>query len=484
MSSSTWVLIGESIYILFIVLVCLQIIYNTRSTTKTAAYILLVIFIPLIGVFIYLSFGINYRKKKIYSKSLFSEEDRARLISAFRPQQENLLKNSNYSYKKYNALAKLIYNNSYSSVSGNNQIEVLLNGEHKFPAVFKALKKAQHHIHIEYYIFELDDIGNRLITLLAQKVTEGVKVRLIYDDFGSFGIKRKDLKKIRAMGIEAFPFYKIKLLYLANRMNYRNHRKIIVIDGQVGFVGGINISKKYNNVAAFKNKLYWRDTHLKIEGEAVKSLQYIFMGDWNYCANQKLKPSFTYFPKAFKEAECFTQIVASGPDSDTPLIMQSICKAISLAQKEILITTPYFIPDLTVKDILIMTAQSGVNIKLLVPRKSDSHVVDWASRANFAPLINAGVEIYRYEKGFIHAKTMVIDEEIAIVGTANMDMRSFDLNFEVNAMVYDTQIAKILKKSFEADLRSAVKIDKTVWNKRPAYKQLWDKTVSLISPLM
>lgn len=484
MSASTWVLIGESIYLLFIILVCLEIIYNTRSTTKTAAYILLVIFVPIIGVFIYLSFGINYRKKKIYSKSIFSKEDKTQLILASESQQQNLLKNSNYSYKKYRSLAKLIYNNSYSPVSSNNQIKVLFNGEHKFPAVFEALKKAKHHIHIEYYIFELDDIGNKLITLLAKKVKEGVEVRLIYDDFGSFGIKKRDLRRIRAMGIEAFPFYKIKLLYLANRMNYRNHRKIIVIDGKIGFVGGINISKKYNNAIQLKNKLYWRDTHLKIEGEAVKSLQYIFMGDWNYCANQKLKPSFSYFPKTPKKTACLTQIVASGPDSDTPLIMQSICKAICSAQKEILITTPYFIPDLTLKDVLIMAAQSGIKVKLLVPRKSDSYIVDWASRANFAALINAGVEIYRYKKGFIHAKTMVIDEEVAVVGTANMDMRSFDLNFEVNAVVYDVQIAKILKKSFETDLQSATKIDKNVWNKRPTYKQLWDKTVSLISPLM
>lgn len=320
---------------------------------------------------------------------------------------------------------------------------------------------------------------------MIEKAKEGIEVRFIYDDFGSASIRKSLVKRLRNNGVKAFPFYKIKLIKLASRLNYRNHRKIIVIDGRISFVGGINISDKYSN-AATGNKLYWRDTHLKIEGDSTAILQHIFIGDRNYCADKKLKITDQYFPK-IGELDGETQniqIVSSGPDSDRPSIYYAIIKAIQSAKKEILLTSPYFIPGETIIDSMKMAALSGVEVKLLVPGISDSYLVNAAAKSYYTQLLKAGVQIYLYKKGFVHAKTMVADRALAIVGTANLDYRSFDLNFEVNAVVYDDQLAEELAFNFENDLLHSEEIDIQSWLNRPKYIQLIEKIVRLISPML
>src|SRR5690554_4954984 len=286
-----WILLFEITYILLVIVVCGRVIYDTQSTTKTLAYLLAVIFLPFIGIIIYFSLGINYRKRKIYTKRIFNDLERKREI------QKQILVDSDVifstgieSLKNYRKLALLILNQSLSPITSNNEVSILQNGENKFPKVFEALRNAKDHIHIEYYIFNADSIGCKIIDLLIEKAQEGVKVRFIYDDFGSREIRKKQVPRLIAGGVEAFPFYKIKLIRLANRLNYRNHRKIIVVDGTVGFVGGINVSDKYINSAEGNNTLYWRDTHLMIQGPAVRTLQYVFMGDWNYCSGTPLIP--------------------------------------------------------------------------------------------------------------------------------------------------------------------------------------------------
>lgn len=485
-----WILIAEVIYICIVIIVCIKIVYDTTSTTKTLAYVLLAIFAPFIGIFFYFSFGINYRKRTIYSKNLFDKEIEEELIKHLKNSQNQIIHEFENTFTKFSSLSQLILNQKALPLSKNNEVELLINGEEKFPEVIQEIKNAKEHIHIEYYIFENDGIGNTIINLLIEKAKQGIKVRFIYDDFGSRGIRKKQLKQMRLAGVEAYPFYKIKILALANRLNYRNHRKIIVIDGRIGFVGGINVSDKYINPN--DKKLYWRDTHLKITGPAVMSLQYIFLVDWNYCSKEKIQPNENYFPDYNQTKEIniienknkVVQIVASGPDSKSPLILQSICKAISLAKNEILITTPYFIPSEVLNECLIIAAASGVKTKLLVPGISDSKFVNFASRSYFLDLIKAGVEIYQYEKGFVHSKTMVIDNEISIVGTANMDLRSFDLNFEVNAIVYDKEISNELRNYFYVDLDNSIKIDQNSWEKRSKYIQLVEKISGLFSPLL
>ncbi len=290
---------------------------------------------------------------------------------------------------------------------------------------------------------------------------------------------------MREAGIEAVPFYKINFVRLANRLNYRNHRKIIVIDGMVGYIGGINVSDRYIN--STKSKLFWRDTHLKIVGSAVLNLQFTFLTDWNFCAKENIRFSNDYFPvnnMTIEYGNQFVQIVASGPDSDYPRIMYSLIQTILLAKKELLITTPYFIPTSSFLNAIKIAALSGVDVKLLIPGVSDSIIVNTTSQSFYQELLEAGVKIYKYNKGFIHAKTLVCDGVVSSIGSANLDIRSFDLNFEVNAVIYDTKIASQLVHQFAVDLESSEEITLERWSKRPLYIKLFEKVLHLFSALM
>lgn len=480
-----WLLVAEISYTLILVLVCLRIVYDTRSTTKTLAYLLFAIFVPIFGMIFYFFFGINYRHRKMYSKKLYENDD---LATKFR---QDLLHYSEKTYEENNAeiisnkeLAFMVLKDSMSPLTAKNAVKLLVNGEHKFPEVLQAIQNAKHHVHIEYYIFEDDEIGKALADAMIIKAKEGVKVRFIYDDFGSRDIRKKLVPKLIENGVEAYPFLKVHFILLANRLNYRNHRKIIVIDGYTSFVGGINVSDRYINN---NSQLYWRDTHLRIDGPGTQYLQYLFLCDWNFCSDSVLKPDLQFFPSPPQQLAAqnkIVQIAASGPDSESPTILFSILQAINLATKEILITSPYFIPGESLLDALTIASLSGISVKLLVPGKSDSILVNSAARSYYNDLLKAGVEIYQYQKGFMHAKTMVTDKKVAIVGTANMDFRSFDLNFEVNAIVYDAQIATELSDIFYSDLKDALKIDAIQWGNRPLYRQLFEKAARLLSPLL
>src|SRR5690606_26582820 len=316
-------------------------------------------------------------------------------------------------------LAVMLVKDSLSPLTAGNEVKLLVNGEHKFPEVLDAIRKAKNHIHIEYYIYEDGEIGSAMADALMQKVKGGVTVRFIYDDFGSRGIRKKLVRRLKEAGVQAFPFHKIIFIALANRLNYRNHRKIIVIDGTTAFVGGINVSDRYINHTADAHKLFWRDTHLRMDGPGVLYLQYLFLCDWNFCANDSLQSDAIFFPppSAFPpKGNKVVQIAASGPDSDTPTILFSLLQAINLAGQEILITTPYFIPGESLLDALMVAALGGVSVKLLVPGSSDNALVNAASKSYYDDLLKAGVEIYLYKKGFVHAKTLVADKKIAIVG--------------------------------------------------------------------
>jgi cardiolipin synthase len=479
-----WILLTEIAYTIVIIITCLHIIYNTASDTKTLAYVLVTVFIPIIGIGLYFLVGTNYRKNKLYSKKI-GEDDK--MLNEIRKritiESEKAWNSGEPEVQKHKKLARFLLNDSMSPLSGNNEVKLLINGEEKFPEVIAALQHAKHHIHIEYYIFEDEVIGNQIKDILIQKAREGVAVRFIYDDFGSRSIRKKLVPELIAAGVQAFPFYKIYFMLMANRINYRNHRKIIVIDGHIGFVGGINVSDKYINNK--KGQEYWRDTHVKITGPGTYYLQYLFICDWNFCSDEKLKPESDFFvAKPDKKGDAIVQIAASGPDSDTPTIMFSLMQVFGIAENEILITTPYFIPGESVLDALQIAAISGVKVKILVPGNSDSAVVNYAARSYYGDLLEMGVEIYLYQKGFVHAKTIVSDGQLAIIGTANMDHRSFELNFEVTSMIYDTAIAEQLRDAFYNDLKHATKIDPKKWENRPAYKQLPEKIARLVSPLL
>ncbi|HEX2847459.1 MAG TPA: cardiolipin synthase [Chitinophagaceae bacterium] len=480
-----WLLLSEILYVLILVATCIRIVYDTRTTTKTMAYLLLAVFLPVAGIIFYFSFGINYRKRKIYGRKEISNatvlEELKKATTAY---TQDALKHAGTVVQEYKELARLLVKDQQSPFTRHNKVKLLINGEEKFPEVLEAIRAATSHIHLEYYIVERGEVARELVEALLEKAKEGVEVRFIYDDFGSYSIRRQTLERLNAGGIKTAPFYKIRFLLLANRLNYRNHRKIIVIDGHTAFTGGINISDKYVNNKP--GQLYWRDTHLRIDGPGVYYLQYLFLNDWNFCSGESLQPAAFLFPSpsVHKKEDTLVQIAASGPDSTQPTILFSLLQAVYLAQKEILITTPYFIPGESMLEALTIAALSGLSVKLLVPGISDSKLVNAAARSYYEELLKAGVEIYQYQKGFIHAKTLVADGKLSVVGTANMDFRSFELNFEVNALVYDIDFSRQLRDTFYNDLKNAEKIDPLAWTARPVYKQMQEKVARLLSPLL
>ena len=482
-----WILISKVAYLLIVFLVILRVLYDTRSSTKALAYILFIIFVPVAGILFYFSFGINYRKRKLYSKKISVDEPlRLRIRNNMNTYSEAIL-DSGLIEEKYKTLTEFIRRSGSSPLTANNDVKLLINGEDKFPVLVKALLNAKNHIHLEYYIYENDITGNEIAEILIKKAKEGVEVRFMYDDFGSHGLGKSFIQRLKRAGVQTAPFYKIKWYALASRINYRNHRKIIIIDGNVSFVGGINMSDKYRNDLETKNRLYWRDTHLMITGQATAYLQYLFVCDWNFCSNTKLAYSEVYFPDTSQQEiieNDLVQIAASGPDSAQPLIFYSLLEAISCAKKSIYITSPYFIPGESLMDALIIAIQSGLDVKVLIPGISDSKMVNTAASAYYTELLQYGAKIYKYNKGFVHAKTMVIDNDLAIIGSANMDYRSFDLNFEVNAMVYSKNIANQLTVAFEDDLKVSEQIDKDSWLNRPKHIHLWEKVVRLLSPFL
>lgn len=477
----------EVIYFIIMVLVILRVLHDTRSGVKALAYILFIVLIPVVGMFFYFSFGINYRKQKLYSRKIVNDEAlRQEILTLLHDYSEQVL-HSGLVLSKHRNLVRFISNSTNSPLTGNNSVQLLLNGEEKFPTLLNALEAATSHIHLEYYIYEDDETGNSIADILIKKAQQGVAVRFLYDHFGSHGLSNGFIKRLEDAGVDTAPFYRIKWYAFANRLNYRNHRKIIIVDGKKSFIGGINISDRYRNDAKSKNGLYWRDTHLMIDGRATIYLQYLFLCDWNFSSENKLHYGMDYFPLNFETQKIeneVVQIAPSGPDSKLPVIFYSIMKAIGSARERVLITSPYFIPGESLMDALIIVAKSGVEVKLLVPGKSDSKMVNSAARSYYTELLKHGVRVFTYEKGFVHAKTMVIDDDLSVIGSANMDYRSFDLNFEVNAMLYSKEITGQLQKAFEEDLKESHEINAIDWLKRPAYKILWEKLIRLLAPLL
>lgn len=470
------------IYVLLVVGLCVVIILDTRTPSKALAYLLLVVAVPVVGAAFYLSVGINYRKRKIYRKKLdVDERSYPELEQRIAGYTLQVVRDRTGALAHFAPLARQLAQGS--PLTEGNQVRLLHNGEAKFPDVIAALEAARHHIHLEYYIYANDHIGRQLAGVLMRKARQGVKVRFIYDAYGSAPIRRRLVKELRAAGVEVFPFRRIYLVLLANGINYRNHRKIIVVDGTVGYVGGINVADRYINDGAART--YWRDEHLRLEGPAVSTLQYLFLTDWNFCAGQHIPFTEEHFPATLgAPAGKVVQVVGSGPDSDHPDILYALVQAVLLARTHIRITTPYFIPDKSLLDALRIAARSGVVVDLLVPGESDSWVVNTTSRSYYGELMEAGVRIHAYRKGFVHAKTAVFDHKLAMVGTANLDHRSFELNFEVNTFVYDEPTALELAAAFDRDLGDADHLDPVAWARRPWFQRGAERVLHLFGALM
>jgi cardiolipin synthase len=472
------------LYIILIFATNIKVIQESKNSSKALGHLLLINMVPVIGVIAFYTFGVNHRKERIFERKLDvdTKENEQRL--------ENIEKSTlhlidEHNLKSESSLIRFLLKNSKSPLTANNTVELVINGEQKMPQLMDAINNAKNHIHLMYYIFENDETGRSVEEVLIKKAKEGVSIRFIYDDLGSSTIQGSMEQRLKDAGIRIYPFHNLTFGKLTDRLNYRNHRKIVVVDGQTGFIGGINISNSYVNDIKLNNKVYWRDTHLKIAGEAVHHLQFIFLCDWNFCSKENLKPTKLLFPQIkYHPRPTLVQLVASGPDSPTPSIMYSILQSISSAEKEILITTPYLIPGNEIQAALIIAAQRGISVSLLVPKKSDSRIVELASSSYFEDFLRAGIAIYRYEKGFVHAKSMVVDRKMSTVGTANMDVRSFDLNFEVNAIVYDEDISKALAEAFESDCKEASLLELEDWSERSKTTRFKENSARLLSPVL
>lgn len=478
-----------------LIYVTLQIIHQYTISSRASAWLFTVYIFPVVGLGLYFIFGVKRKKRRIFKQKLSDDQKALEDYQAkFEHDSSQVNPDLQPKLKQFYGLSKMVYQEGCSRLTATNILQLLENGEQKFPQLITDLQAAKQTIHMEYYTFKFDQIGYQLTEIIIQKAKQGVNVRFIYDDYGSLGIEKSVLKRMRSHGIEVHPFSEIRLFAFADRLNYRNHRKIVVIDGKVGYLGGINVADDYVNLSESdsgnrtdNNKRFWRDTHVRIEGHAVAYIQNIFLNDWNFCANQNIHIEDQLsgqFENLDNTQQKLVQVVSSGPDSPQPSILFSILQAIHSGREEILITTPYFIPNPALLKALKIAALSGVKVKLLVPQTSDSIVVDAAAQSYYFELLEVGVEIYQYTHGFIHAKTMVIDGFLSVLGTANFDERSFELNFEVNVLVYDEAFAQQVSDSFNNDLNQAKQLSIEAWKQRSAIKIFIDKLARLISPIL
>ena len=353
----------------------------------------------------------------------------------------------------------------------------------KFEQLLKDIDQAKNHIHIQYYIIQNDELGKRFIQALTKKAKEGVKVRVLYDDLGSRALSKKFFKEFREVGGRVEVFFPSKLKYFNPRLNFRNHRKLVIIDGKIGYVGGFNVGNEYLGLDPKFG--YWRDTHLRIEGSAVHAIQTRFILDWNQASkHHDIMYQPNYFPKLDSKGSIGLQIVTSGPDSEWEQIKNGYIKLISSAKKSILIQTPYFIPDASLFDALRIASLSGIQVKLMIPNKPDHIFVYWATTHYAGELLKAGARVYIYDNGFIHAKMIVVDEEVSSVGTANIDVRSFKLNFEVNAFIYDEGIAKTLTDVFYKDMEVSKELTREMYVKRSKKIRIKESLSRLLAPIL
>ncbi len=477
----------QVIYILILVATCIQIIMQSRQPARTYAFLLLILSFPVVGLLIYYVFGKDYRKNPMYSKKLLkSQEDQVELHKFLEENQQLSRQEFPKEYERFESVSDLVFADNQSLLTDDNKLELLINGEQKFPQLKKDLMAATDHIHMQYFIFENDKMGQEIGEILAEKAEQGVKVRVLYDYFGSISLKNKYIKMAEERGVEVAAFHKIGFKTSIDRLNYRNHRKIVVVDGKVGYTGGLNVSNDYINDPEYPSKYYWRDTHLRLEGKSVWSLQQLFLSDWNFAAEQDISPTKEYFPSFADHSpgNTWVQIVNSGPDSAYPSILNAYIEAVFQAEESIYLATPYYIPAIEFDRAIEMAALRGVDVHLLVPAHSDSWYANTAARSYYSDLLDAGVNIYFYKKGMFHAKTIVCDDMFSMVGTANLDYRSFDINFEVNAMIWDKNFAGRMIESFEIDLRDSEKITKEAWEARPKTTQFFEKVMSLFGPLL
>ncbi len=472
------------VFILNILVAIILIFMERRDASATWAWLLILFFVPLAGFLLYLIFGQNLSRKRLFVwKDLHKIGIEHLIHTQIQAIKDNTFPFQNLDTKKHQSLIYMHLINNDAVLTQDNRVNLFTDGKDKFRSLFRDIESAKDHIHLQYYIFRNDNLGKRLIRTLTRKAMEGVEVRVLFDDLGSRKTSKKPFRQLIEAGGHVEEFFPSSFPFINPRLNYRNHRKLGIIDGKIGYVGGFNVGDEY---LGLKSQFgYWRDTHLRIIGTAVHALQTRFILDWNQATTRHpIAYSDRYFPVTPPVGEVTMQIVTSGPDSEWEQIKNGYIKMITSAKKSIYIQTPYFVPDASLLDALRIASLSGVDVRMMIPNKPDHMFVYWATYSYIGELLKAGAKIYLYENGFIHAKTIIVDDEISSVGTANIDVRSFRLNFEVNAFMYHQPTTRQLSAIFQSDLGQSRELTMEEYEQRPLKIRFKESVSRLLSPIL
>ena len=463
------------VYSIIIIITMVRVLMDNRQPAKTMAWMLVLMFIPFLGIILYIFFGQNTRKeRKIWQQSLDQLTKRSML--EFVEQKDFNIP------EEYRTISNLFMNQNLALPFKNNEVEIYTSGYDFFPSLLMEIGKAEHHIHIDTFIISNDPLGRLIADALIDKARQRIEVRLIYDDVGSWRTPNSFFTRMRNEGIEVYAFMPVRFPAFTSRVNYRNHRKICVIDGEVGFIGGMNIARRYVQGTP---KQSWRDTHVKLTGAAVYGLQRAFLVDW-YFVSKVLITERSYYPEIIiGQNNSLVQVVTSSPTSLWPEIEQGYVRILTNAKHYVYMETPYFLPTDPILFAMRVAALSGVDVRLMIPYETDTKVVEWASRSYVIEASKAGVKILLYRKGFNHSKLLVSDDAMATIGSTNVDFRSFENDFEANAFFYDKKIALQVKEVFLADQKDSIDLDDVRrFIKKPFLQRLWESFVRLLSPLL
>ncbi|MDR0844288.1 MAG: cardiolipin synthase [Tannerella sp.] len=461
------------LYVISVLSLVLVVILENRNPLKTIAWVIVLLLLPGIGLIVYFFFGQDNRRQRIISRRTYKR--------ILRPLQSHLEQDRCVVLPAYQPLTNLLNRNNRNPLLYGSELSVYMNGKEKFNALLEEIDRAEHHIHLQYYIFMDDDIGIKIQKALIAKAKEGIKVRVLYDDVGSWNVKKLFFDEMKEAGIEVYPFLKVAFPVFTSKVNYRNHRKVVVIDGKVGFMGGMNIADRYIQGTEWGT---WRDTHFKILGKGVHGLQSAFSIDW-YVVSKHLIRGKEYYPEEKIYGDSIIQFALSGPTGQWRMLMQAFTFCISNAKKYIYIQTPYFLPTEGLNQALQTIALGGVDVRLMLPERSDTQTAHMASHSFLDDMLKAGVKVYFYKTGFLHSKLMVIDDELTCIGSANFDFRSFEHNFEINAFVYQNAFATQMKDVFINDMtQNCEQVNPSAWLHRPVLRRLSESFMRLFSPLL
>lgn len=476
--------IMDNLVIINLLLSLIIILFQRRNPQTVWTWLLLLYFIPILGFVLYLLIGQDFHKSRMFK----AKEIEGELKYAVRRQEENIyrkrLRLANPELGRFKDLILYNLEAGQSVLTDNNDVRIYTDGKEKFHALLQEIEQAKCYIHIQYYIIQRDELWREIEQALVRKVKQGVEVRVLFDSMGCRSMRNKDWDRMERAGIHVAEFFPALFGPLQFRINYRNHRKIVVIDGRVGFVGGFNVGREYLGLDSKFG--YWRDTHLCIEGAAVTSLAVRFVLDWNYAAKENLflEDKLFEIPKYVRNGHDPIQIISSGPDSQIKTIHDNYLRLIHSAKHHVYIQTPYFIPDDSILDALKIASRSGIDVRIMVPCKPDHPFVYWATYSYLGDMVAAGAKCYVYDNGFLHAKTLSVDGMVACVGTANMDFRSFGLNFEVNAVIYSERTVQRLERAFENDMTRSTHVTRKVYDQRGLLIKTKEQFSRLLSPLL